>query len=183
VGGFGVQIAAALGASVAAIDVDHERLELAARHGAALTLNARELSLKEMKAKLRALAAETGRGRTGLRIFETSGTPAGQQTAFGLLDFGGYLAVVGFTPEKVELRLSNLMAFDATARGNWGCAPAKYPPALALVLEGKVALAPFIEMHALGELPELVEAAIAHRLRFRPVLVPERNAVTGEDHS
>ena len=172
VGGFGVQIAAAAGASVVAIDVDADRLELASRHGAVLALNAKELNPKELKAKIRALSTETGRGRTGLKIFETSGTTAGQQTAFGLLDFGGYLAVVGFTPEKVEVRLSNLMAFDATARGNWGCAPEKYPAALQLVLDGKVALAPYVEMHSLDELPDLFEAAKNHKVRLRPVLVP-----------
>src|SRR5262249_21399261 len=41
VGGFGVQIARAAGATVVAIDVDEERLEQIARHGAALTLDAR----------------------------------------------------------------------------------------------------------------------------------------------
>jgi 6-hydroxycyclohex-1-ene-1-carbonyl-CoA dehydrogenase len=38
IGGFGVQIAAALGAAVVAIDVDADRLELASAHGATLTL-------------------------------------------------------------------------------------------------------------------------------------------------
>lgn len=180
VGGFGVQIAAATGASVVAVDVDEGRLELASRHGASLALNAKELSAKELKVKIRALSTETGRGRTGLKIFETSGTTAGQQTAFGLLDFGGYLAIVGFTPEKVEVRLSNLMAFDATARGNWGCAPEKYPAALQLVLDGKVDLAPYVEVHPLDELPDVFEAARQHKLRLRPVLVPA--VVQGAPH-
>ena len=162
VGGFGVQIAAARGAFVVAIDIDDARLELARHHGASLTLNAKSMTLKEMKAAVRGVA------RKGLKIFETSGTVAGQQTAFGLLDYGAYLAVVGYTSEKVELRLSNLMAFDATARGNWGCAPEHYPAALQLVLDGKVAIAPFVELHALEELPELIEA----HTRLRPVLVP-----------
>jgi 6-hydroxycyclohex-1-ene-1-carbonyl-CoA dehydrogenase len=173
VGGFGVQIAAALGASVVAIDIDDARLELASKHGAALTLNSREMSTKDLKSKIRALAADTGRGRTGLKIFETSGTTAGQQTAFSLIDHGAYLAIVGFTPDKLELRLSNLMAFDATARGNWGCPPEKYPAALKLVLEKKIALAPYVEMHALDELPDLFEAATAHRIRLRPVVTPK----------
>ncbi|MCK7514424.1 MAG: hypothetical protein MZV70_67360 [Desulfobacterales bacterium] len=29
--------------------------------------------------------------------------------------------------DAVNLRLSNLMAFHATARGNWGCVPEHYP--------------------------------------------------------
>ncbi|MCM2317237.1 MAG: 6-hydroxycyclohex-1-ene-1-carbonyl-CoA dehydrogenase [Thermoanaerobaculia bacterium] len=174
VGGFGVQIAAALGATVVAIDVDPSRLELMSNHGAALTLNAREMNPKELKNAVRVHAKQTGKGRTGWKIFETSGTTAGQQTAFGLLDFGAELAIVGFTPEKVDVRLSNLMAFDAIARGNWGCDPANYPGALELVLAGKVAVAPFVESHPLSELPVVFEAAHHHRIRLRPVLVPHR---------
>ena len=41
VGGFGVQIAAAVGAAVVAIDVDQARLDLASRHGAGLVLGLR----------------------------------------------------------------------------------------------------------------------------------------------
>ena len=123
VGGFGVQIAAALGAAVIAIDVDPARLELAAQHGASLTLDASSMNEKELNSAVRSFVKQSGRRSIGLKIFETSGTPAGQAIAFGLLDHGGYLAVVGFTPKKVELRFSNLMAFDATARGNWGCPP------------------------------------------------------------
>jgi 6-hydroxycyclohex-1-ene-1-carbonyl-CoA dehydrogenase len=172
VGGFGVQIAAALGAVVVAIDVDEERLALAAQHGATLTLNPKAMSVKDLKSSIRALKC----GGIGWKIFETSGTKAGQETAFALLDFGAYLAVVGYTSEKVELRLSNLMAFDATARGNWGCAPANYPKALDLVLQKKIVIAPFIEIHAFEELPELFEAARDHRIRLRPVITARGTA-------
>lgn len=167
VGGFGVQIAAAVGAAVVAIDVDQERLDLLARHGAALTLNA---SQTDLKPAVRNFAKQSGRRGIGLKIFETSGTTAGQQTAFSLLDPGGYLAVVGFTPHKVELRLSNLMALDATARGNWGCPPEQYPPALAMVLEGKVQLTPFVELHALAEAPDVFQAVAGHAIRKRVIL-------------
>ncbi len=170
VGGFGVQIAAALGAAVVAIDVDPARLELAAAHGATLTINSRECA--DQRSTVRAFVKQSGRRGIGLKIFETSGTAAGQQTAFGLLDFGAYLAVVGYTTQKIELRLSNLMAYDATARGNWGCPPEQYPNALALVLQGKVQLAPFIELHAFEEAPQVLEAAHHHQLRGRAVLVP-----------
>jgi len=172
VGGFGVQIAAALGAAVVAIDVDPFRLELATKHGAALALDARGSGEKEIKSAVRSFAKQSGRKGIGLKIFETSGTPAGQLTAFSLLDHGAYLAVVGFTPQKAELRLSNLMALDATARGNWGCPPDQYPPALALVLEGKVALEPYIERHPLEETPAVFQAVADHAIKRRVVLVP-----------
>ncbi|MGA7616481.1 MAG: 6-hydroxycyclohex-1-ene-1-carbonyl-CoA dehydrogenase [Thermoanaerobaculia bacterium] len=174
VGGFGVQVAAATGAAVVAIDVDDERLQLATRHGASLALNAKEGDPKEMKSRIRGLAKATGKGLIGSKIFETSGTKAGQETAFSLLDFGGYLAVVGYTAEKISLRLSNLMALDASMRGNWGCAPENYPGALALVLDGKVAIAPYVELHALEDLPSLFEAAKNHQLRRRAIVVPRR---------
>ncbi|MGA2903965.1 MAG: 6-hydroxycyclohex-1-ene-1-carbonyl-CoA dehydrogenase [Candidatus Korobacteraceae bacterium] len=172
VGGFGVQIAAAMGAAVIAIDVDPAKLALVAQHGASLTLDASSINEKELKSAVRSFVKQSGRKGIGLKIFETSGTPAGQATAFGLLDHGGYLAVVGFTPKKVELRLSNLMAFDATARGNWGCPPEQYPAALALVLEGKVVLEPYVERHSLNEAPALLEAVAHHEIRKRVILVP-----------
>ena len=174
VGGFAVQIAAALGAAVAAIDIDRERLELVARHGAGLLLDASTSDLKSLKAAVRAFVNASGREPIGLKIFEMSGTPAGQAAAFGLVDHGGYLAVVGFTPELIEIRLSNLMAFDATARGNWGCPPEKYPAALRLILDGKVALAPFVEVHSLDEAPTILEAVARHSIRRRVILRPNR---------
>jgi 6-hydroxycyclohex-1-ene-1-carbonyl-CoA dehydrogenase len=175
IGGFGVQIAAALGAAVVAIDVDRDRLDLASQHGAALVLDAGATDLKGLKAAIRSFAKESGRKGIGLKIFEMSGTPTGQVTAFGLLDHGAYLAIVGFTPKPVELRLSNLMAFDATARGNWGCPPDQYPAALRLVLEGKVALASYVEYHALDEAPVILEAVAKHLVRRRVILEPRRN--------
>ena len=175
VGGFAVQIAAALGAAVAAIDIDQERLNLASQHGAGLVLNADANDLKAIKAAVRTFVKESGHKGIGLKIFETSGTTAGQTTAFGLLDHGAYLAVVGFTPRPVELRLANLMAFDATARGNWGCPPEQYPAALQLVLDGKVVISPYAELHPLEEAPALLEAVAKHALRRRVILQPDRN--------
>jgi 6-hydroxycyclohex-1-ene-1-carbonyl-CoA dehydrogenase len=177
VGGFGVQIAAALGAAVVAIDVDRERLDLASRHGAGLVLDASATELKGLRAAVRAFSKESARKGIGLKIFEMSGTSAGQTTAFGLLDHGAYLGVVGFTSKPVELRLSNLMAFDATARGNWGCPPDQYPAALQLVLEGKVALAPFIEFHSLKEAPGIFDAVAKHTIGRRVILRPNHGEV------
>ena len=108
-----------------------------------------------------------------------SGTPAGQALAFGLLDHGAHLAVVGYTSKEVELRLSNLMAFDATAQGNWGCPPENYPAALKMVLEGKIKLAPFVEQHSLEEAPEVFEAVAHHALLRRAILTPSRESQTG----
>jgi 6-hydroxycyclohex-1-ene-1-carbonyl-CoA dehydrogenase len=171
VGGYAAQIAAAFGGVVVAIDVNDDRLSAIAGQGAALTLNARQTP-RDLKAAIQAFAKERGLRQTEWIIFECSGTKAGQETAFALLNHGGTLAVVGFTMDKVEIRLSNLMAFHARAIGNWGCPPELYPKALELVLNGRVKVAPFIEKHPLSEINRVFEAAHTGALKRRAVLVP-----------
>jgi 6-hydroxycyclohex-1-ene-1-carbonyl-CoA dehydrogenase len=175
IGGFGIQIAAALGAAVVAIDIDDAKLTLAAEHGAGLTLNASNADEKALKAATRNFAKQQRPGHVGMKIFEMSGTTAGQQTAFALLDYGAYLAVVGFTPSRVEVRLSNLMALDATARGNWGCPPEQYPAALQMVLDRKILIAPYVEEHPLEDAPQVLAAVMRHEIKRRVILVPSLN--------
>jgi 6-hydroxycyclohex-1-ene-1-carbonyl-CoA dehydrogenase len=76
--------------------------------------------------------------------------------------------------DRVELRLSNLMAFDARALGNWGCPPDLYPAALDLVLDGKINLAAFVEQHPLGDINPVFEQVHAHKLARRAILVPQQ---------
>jgi 6-hydroxycyclohex-1-ene-1-carbonyl-CoA dehydrogenase len=173
IGGFGVQLAAALGAHVVAIDVDGGRLDSIADHGAELTLRADELGFKELRGAVKGVAKEHGIPTYRTKIFETSGTDSGQTTAFSLMGHGGYLSVVGFTPKKVEIRLSNLMAFDATAEGVWGCLPELYPAIVDLVLSGKVALDPFIEFRPLSSINDVFADLHAGKISRRVILTPE----------
>ncbi len=173
VGGFGVQIAAALGACVVAIDVKQDRLEAIAAYGPTLTLDASALDPKQLRRKVRELGDGRGIPTWRTRIFETSGTPAGQTTAFGLLGHGSLLSVVGFTPKPVELRLSNLMAFDAVAQGNWACLPEHYPAVLELVLSGRLALRPFVEHRPLGQINDVFAELHQGGGPRRIVLIPE----------
>jgi len=173
VGGYCVQVARAFGAQVVAIDVDAVKLAAVAEHGgAALTLDARTHDAKALKAAVNAFAKANGLRGTEWQIFECSGTAAGQLSAYGLLVHGATLSVVGFTMDKVEVRLSNLMAFDARALGNWGCPPEHYPAALDLVLEGKVALKPFVEPHPLDDINRIFTAVHQREISRRAVLVP-----------
>jgi 6-hydroxycyclohex-1-ene-1-carbonyl-CoA dehydrogenase len=171
IGGFGVQIARALGAVVAAVDVNDERLGLAADHGASLTLRPDAMTAKDLRKAVRDHARDIPTWRH--RIFETSGNPAGQQTAFGLLGRGSYMAVVGYTPAAIEIRLSNLMALDARMEGNWGCAAELYPAALSMVLSGEVSLRSFIEKRPLASINETFQAIRERRIQRRVILVPE----------
>ena len=172
VGGYAVQVAAAMGGTVVAIDVNDEKLAAVSQYGAALTINAKGKNARDIKAAIAAFAKEQGLRQSEWIIFECSGTRAGQETAFGLLNHGATLCVVGFTMDKLELRLSNLMAFHARALGNWGCAPELYPEALDLVLDGKVQIKPFIERHPLSEINQVFDAAHHGALKRRAILVP-----------
>ena len=172
VGGYAVQIASALGAKVIAVDIDPVKLEKLSGFGADLTLDTRKISDRELKKEVTAFARDNNLRTTEWKIFECSGTVAGQTSAYGLLTHGATLAVVGFTMDKVELRLSNLMAFHARALGNWGCAPEHYPEALRLVLEGKIVMTPFIQRHSLDDINRVFQAVHTHELTERAILVP-----------
>jgi 6-hydroxycyclohex-1-ene-1-carbonyl-CoA dehydrogenase len=173
VGGFGVQIAHATGAFVVALDVDQAKLDQIATCGADVTINAAEMDFKTLRKRVREAADSRAIPTWRTKIFETSGSPAGQTTAFGLIGHGGYLSLVGYTPKAVEVRLSNLMAFDAVAQGNWGCLPEHYPAVVELVLQGRVTLEPFIERRPLTSINEAFAALHDGRLRRRLVLIPE----------
>jgi 6-hydroxycyclohex-1-ene-1-carbonyl-CoA dehydrogenase len=175
VGSFGVQIARALGATVIAFDIDHDKLARIAEHGASLTLDASG-EPRALKKEVAGWLKQQGCPSRGWKIFEMSGTAPGQLLAYALLTHGGHLGVVGYTRDKVSLRLSNLMAFDATARGTWGCLPEHYPAVVEMVLDGRIALAPFVERHGMATINEIFSRLHAHQIHKRPVLIPDFGA-------
>jgi 6-hydroxycyclohex-1-ene-1-carbonyl-CoA dehydrogenase len=170
VGGFVTQIASALGAQVIAGDISADRLKLMAQYGAAETIDLSSKDFKEVRKQVKNFA----KGVPSLRhkIFECSGSTGGQTTAYGLLDRGATMLAVGYTPNKIEVRLSNLMAFDATIHGTWGCPPEVYPGVLKLIEEGKVKLDPFIAYGPMSKVNEYLDAMAAHKLEKRMVMDP-----------
>jgi 6-hydroxycyclohex-1-ene-1-carbonyl-CoA dehydrogenase len=176
VGGVGVyctQIAAALGAHVVAIDVDDARLATLADHGARLGINSAKTDFKSLKKQIQSQAKAWGCREHAWKIFECSGHPGGQETAFGLLGYAATLMVIGFTLEKTALRLSNVMAFDATIQGTWGCKPELYPDALELVIDGRITLKPFIERHPMSDGPAVLQRTADHQIHRRAILEPD----------
>lgn len=172
IGIHGVQVAAAVGARVIALDIDAQKLALASEHGATATIDVSDLSIKEIKGRVKEQARAIGAPKYCWRIFETSGTKAGQELAYSLLGFGGYLAVVGFTLDKIEIRPSNLMAFDAVMAGNWGCDPTLYPEVLEWIAAGRIQVKPFVRRYPLADINKVLAAAHAGELLQRAVLVP-----------
>lgn len=176
VGGFGAQISAAFGAQVVAIDVNAERLAQVQPFGVSLALDSGTTDVKTLRKQVREFAQRHHIPSWRTRIFEASGHPAGQALAFGLLGPGAVLSVVGYTAKTVELRLSNLMAFDAVAMGNWGCLPEHYPAAVQMALSGRIALEPFVERRPLSTINGVFEELHHASARGRIVLIPEAQA-------
>ena len=173
VGGFGTQIAAALGATVLVIDPSKDRRDLALRHGATEALDPQGIDPGDLRKMVRGFARSRRLPEEEWKLFETSGTIGGQETAFALLTRGAHLAVVGFTPSKVSVPLSHLMALDARAYGNWGCAPGRYPEVLDLVAKGRILIEPFVERRPMSDINDVFTAMAEHRLHHRAVLVPD----------
>ncbi|HEX6199317.1 MAG TPA: 6-hydroxycyclohex-1-ene-1-carbonyl-CoA dehydrogenase [Thermoanaerobaculia bacterium] len=172
VGGFLVQIARALGARVVACDVSADALRTAAGFGAERTIDVTGREAKEVRQEVRGMAKGWEIQSLRLRIFEASGTPQGQTLAFALLDRAATLVQVGYTPESIPLRLSNLMAFDATVHGTWGCPPEAYPGVLELIYGGQVTVSPVVDHAPMSDVNRLLDDMAGHRLARRMILHP-----------
>jgi 6-hydroxycyclohex-1-ene-1-carbonyl-CoA dehydrogenase len=173
VGIYGAQIAKIFGAKVLAIDINDAKLEIAKSNGADAVLNSSGLDIKAIKDSVRSICKELGASKYGWKIFEFSGTKAGQELAFNLITFASTLSVVGFTMDKLELRLSNLMAFDAKAIGTWGCMPELYPEVVELISSGKLNVKDFVEMFPLSKINEVFKNTLEHKYVKRSIMVPD----------
>jgi 6-hydroxycyclohex-1-ene-1-carbonyl-CoA dehydrogenase len=173
VGIYGAQIAKIFGAKVVALDVNDEKLAIAKNHGIDATINIKGLDAAAVKEKVKAIVRELKAPSVCWKIFEMSGTKAGQEMAFSLLTFASTLSVVGFTMDKVEVRLSNLMAFDAKLIGTWGCKPELYPEVVDLVANDLLKIDQFVETFPLSKINEVFKNTLEHKYTKRSVLVPD----------
>jgi 6-hydroxycyclohex-1-ene-1-carbonyl-CoA dehydrogenase len=175
VGIYGALLAKIMGAKVLAIDISDEKLNVADGNGVDATLNIKDLDIKSAKSKVREIAKELGASPFCWKIFEMSGTKAGQEFAFSLVSFASTLSIVGFTMDKLEVRLSNLMAFDAKLIGTWGCKPELYPEVVELVADDKLKIDQFVETFPLSKINEVFKNTLEHKYIKRSVLVPDIN--------
>lgn len=173
VGVYGALIAKIVGAKVLAIDINDEKLLQAKKNGVDAILNSKGLDTKEIKNRVKEIAKELGASKYGWKIFEFSGTTAGQELAFNLITFTSTLSIVGFTLNKLEVRLSNLMAFDAKIIGTWGCKPELYPEVVDLIASGKLNIKDFVQTFPMSKINEVFKNTLNHKYDKRSVLVPD----------
>ena len=175
VGVYGALIAKILGAKVLAIDISDEKLAAAKKNGVDAVLNSKNMDIKAIKAKVKEIAKEIGAPKYGWKIFEISGTTAGQELAFNLITYTSTLSIVGFTMAKPDIRLSNIMAFDAKLIGTWGCKPELYPEVVELIDSGKLTITDFVQTFPMSKISEVFQNTLAHKYDKRSVLVPDFN--------
>jgi 6-hydroxycyclohex-1-ene-1-carbonyl-CoA dehydrogenase len=132
-----VQIAAALGARVLAVDLAPAKLDWALRLGAEAVLNTAETDRPE-----RALREATAAGAD--IAFEVVGRPETQELAISAVRTGGRVVLVGYSPDPMMLNAGRVMFRELEVLGSLGCRPVDYPRVIELVRQGRVKLAELV---------------------------------------
>jgi 6-hydroxycyclohex-1-ene-1-carbonyl-CoA dehydrogenase len=133
-GGIGlniVQVAAALGARVVAIDVAAAKLDWATRLGAEAVIDAG--ATERVDREVRKI---TGGGADV--AFEAVGRAATQEQALNGLRTGGRLVLVGYSPESLPLNAGRVMFRELEVVGSLGCRPVDYPRVIELARQNRV---------------------------------------------
>ncbi|MDP3511417.1 MAG: 6-hydroxycyclohex-1-ene-1-carbonyl-CoA dehydrogenase [Sulfuritalea sp.] len=175
VGSFMTQTAKGLGAAaVIAIDLNEKKLQTMLGYGADFVVNPKGKSAKDVKALIKGFCQEKKiPANIDWKIFEVTGSKPGQELALALLSYVGTLIVVGYGADQTSYMLSRLMAFDAEIIGTWGCPPEHYPEVLAMCLDGRIQLAPFVETRPMSRIAETFEQAHHGELTKRVILTPD----------
>jgi len=175
-GGLGmncVQIAAAMGGHVIAIDFDipimsghsKTKLEMARELGAAETIDAQKG--KEVVKEIRRLT------RGGVDVaFEMIGRPETISQAYRSLRPGGRLVVVGFSPKEASFSPGRLMVKELDIVGSCSCRSADMPRIIELVRSGKINIRPLITgKFPLSEVNQALDV-VRRGESIRTVLIP-----------
>ena len=176
VGGVGIyaaQLAKIFGGKVLALDIAQEKLDQLEQVGINHTLNISGMEVRDIKKAVKDKCRKMGAPPNRWKIYEMSGTKPGQELAFALMGIASTLSIVGFTMDKLEVRLSNLMAFDANIIGTWGCKPELYSDVLLLVADDKLKIKPFTETFPMSQINEIFQKTLAHKLSKRSVMIPD----------
>jgi 6-hydroxycyclohex-1-ene-1-carbonyl-CoA dehydrogenase len=132
-----VQLSAAAGATVIAVDIMDKKLEWAKKLGATYTLNSQQSP--DVTKDIRKMT------NGGVDIaFEAIGNPKTITMAFSSLKKGGRLCVVGYTDKDMIISGAKTMFFEMEIVGSLGCRPVDYPRLIEMVRIGKVQVTPLV---------------------------------------
>ncbi len=160
-----VQLAAAAGGYVIAVDINDRKLEWASQFGAARTINASKVERvsKEVK-KLTGGGADIA--------MEVIGNPRTIEEAFECVRIGGRLCVVGYTHESISIVAGKIMFKEIELVGSLGCRPLDYGPLIRMVEAGTIELKRLVtHRFSLDELDQAF-AVMKEGVSLRSVVVP-----------
>jgi 6-hydroxycyclohex-1-ene-1-carbonyl-CoA dehydrogenase len=160
-----VQIAAALGARVIAIDKLELKRDWARRFGAEEALDpAAEPKLE------RAVRDLTGGGADV--VFEVVGRPETQELAVSAARTGGRIVFVGYSPDVMRLNSGRVMFRELEVTGSLGCRPVDYPRVIELVRQGRIRMTDLVTArYPLAEIGAAFDA-LRDGTAIRSVIVP-----------
>lgn len=128
-----VQVAAAVGASVIAIDMVPEKLEMAKKLGAQETINPKEVDKGRVDKAIRKMIGD------GVDYaFEAIGNPKTIVDAYNTIRKGGTCVVIGYTHLPAEIPVSKTMFYEQSLIGSLGCRPVDYPRIIEMARIGKI---------------------------------------------
>ncbi len=133
-GGLGLaalNVARELGAGdLYAIDIRDDSLAAAEKIGAKI------INSKDKEKIFKELKKMSG---DGIRIaLDCVGLGATIAEAFGTVQRGGEVSVIGFTMDKVELRAGNFMGLQKRVGGSWGCPTRLFPEVVKMLESGGI---------------------------------------------
>lgn len=134
-----VQMAAATGGAVIAVDIIEQKLATAEKLGARHTINAKGMDDKDVLKEIRTLT----NGGADIAI-EAIGNPKTIELAMAAVKPGGRHCQVGYSHQNVVLNAGRLMFREIEIIGSLGCRPVDYPKIIEMVRVGKIQLQPVI---------------------------------------
>jgi len=160
-----VQVAAAQGARVVAVDLSDDKLAWAKKLGASATVN--PSTVERLDKELRKL---TGGGADV--AFEAVGKPVTQEQALSSLKTGGRAVFVGYSPDTMTLNSGRVMFRELEVVGSLGCRPVDYPRVMEMVRQGRVQLLPLVThrfpLDEIGEAFDTLRGGTAIRVVVTP---------------
>jgi 6-hydroxycyclohex-1-ene-1-carbonyl-CoA dehydrogenase len=127
-----VQVVAAIGGRVIAVDIADSKLERACQMGAEAIVNPRRTDRLD-----KAVRRITGGIGADIAL-EAIGKAETQEQAFACLRTGGRLVLVGYSTEALSLNAARVMFREIDVLGSLGCRPVDYPRVIDMASRGKL---------------------------------------------
>ncbi len=166
VGGVGlnaVQIAAAMGSCVIAVDKVEAKLELAKKLGAAETVNV------DVEDPVKAIKKITGGGADV--AVEAIGVPNVMRMAYDCVRWGGRLVIIGYSDQDLCISAARLMFREIEVLGSLGCRIVDFEPLVDMVRRGQLELLVSDKMQ-LDEINSALDRLKNGKIRTRAVVIP-----------